>query len=60
MEYIITDKRNQKIVNNICLPTPIPLVNEMLDKIPKDFWKTPKKIFDPFGEISVDLNGKLN
>ena len=29
------------------IPTPIDLVEEMLDKLPFDFWKKPKKIFEP-------------
>lgn len=27
--------------------TPTNLVEEMLDTIPQDFWKTPKKVFEP-------------
>ncbi len=33
--------------NNAEIPTPIELVNEMLSKMPEDFWKTPKKVFEP-------------
>jgi hypothetical protein len=33
--------------NNAEIPTPLILVNEMLDKIPQEFWKTPKKVFEP-------------
>ena len=29
------------------VPTPIKLVDEMLNTIPVDFWKTPKKVFEP-------------
>jgi hypothetical protein len=29
------------------VPTPHKLVDEMLDKIPIDFWKTPQKVFEP-------------
>ena len=32
---------------NAEIPTPIILVEEMLDKIPDEFWKTPKKVFEP-------------
>ena len=33
--------------NNAEIPTPLILVNEMLDKIPMDFWETPNKVFEP-------------
>lgn len=33
--------------NNAEIPTPLELVNEMLSKIPEEFWKTPKKVFEP-------------
>ena len=33
--------------NNAEIPTPLVLVNEMLDKIPKEFWKKPKRVFEP-------------
>ena len=29
------------------VPTPFTLVDEMLNKIPADFWKTPRKVFEP-------------
>jgi hypothetical protein len=32
---------------NAEIPTPILLVEEMLNKIPEEFWKTPKKVFEP-------------
>ena len=32
---------------NAEIPTPIELVDEMLDKIPVYFWKTPQKVFEP-------------
>lgn len=32
---------------NAEVSTPVSLVNEMLDKIPLDFWKTPKNVFEP-------------
>jgi len=32
---------------NAEISTPIKLVDEMLNKIPLDFWKTPKKVFEP-------------
>lgn len=32
---------------NAEVPTPVPLVNDMLNKMPAEFWKTPKKVFEP-------------
>ena len=32
---------------NAEVPTPVKLVDEMLDKMPEEFWKTPKKVFEP-------------
>ena len=32
---------------NAEIPTPLELVNEMLSKIPEDFWKTPKRVLEP-------------
>ena len=32
---------------NAEVPTPVPLVNDMLNKMPTEFWKTPKKVFEP-------------
>jgi hypothetical protein len=32
---------------NAEIPTPIVLVEEMLSKIPEEFWKTPKRVFEP-------------
>jgi hypothetical protein len=33
--------------NNAEIPTPILLVEEMLDKMPEDFWKEKNKVFEP-------------
>jgi len=33
--------------NNAEIPTPIYLVEEMLDKMPEDFWKEKNKVFEP-------------
>jgi len=33
--------------NNAEIPTPLQLVEEMLDKMPKDFWKKKNKVFEP-------------
>jgi hypothetical protein len=38
---------NDEKKQNAEVPTPVKLVNEMLDKIPLDFWKTPQKVFEP-------------
>jgi hypothetical protein len=38
---------NDEKKQNAEVPTPVKLVDEMLDKIPTDFWKTPKKVFEP-------------
>jgi hypothetical protein len=32
---------------NAEVPTPVTLVDEMLDKIPQKFWKKPQKVFEP-------------
>lgn len=33
--------------DNAEVSTPVCLVNDMLDKMPVDFWKTPQKVFEP-------------
>ena len=33
--------------NNAEIPTPVSLVDEMLDKIPVEFWTTPKTVLEP-------------
>ena len=38
---------NDEKKQNAEVPTPVVLVNDMLDKIPEEFWKTPKKVFEP-------------
>ena len=42
--FIPTDDEKKK---NAEVPTPVVLVSAMLDAIPEDFWKTPKKVFEP-------------
>lgn len=44
-KHFIPSKEEKK--NNAEIPTPLVLVNEMLDKIPKEFWETPKRVFEP-------------
>lgn len=42
--FIPTNDEKQK---NAEVPTPVIQVNDMLDKTPDDFWKTPHKVFEP-------------
>ena len=44
-QYLIPQEIEKK--SNAEVSTPYELRQEMLDKIPKDFWKTPKKVFEP-------------
>tara|TARA_R110002126_G_scaffold184178_1_gene332614 strand:+ start:69 stop:4025 length:3957 start_codon:yes stop_codon:yes gene_type:complete len=44
-KYLIPQEIEKK--SNAEVSTPYELRQEMLDKIPKDFWKTPKKVFEP-------------
>ena len=44
-KYLIPQELEKK--NNAEVPTPRELRQEMLDKIPTDFWKSTKKIFEP-------------
>jgi len=38
---------NDEKKQNAEVPTPVKLVDEMLNKIPIDFWKKPQKVFEP-------------
>ena len=38
---------NEEKRNNAEIPTPVILVNEMLNVIPVGYWKTPKTYFEP-------------
>jgi hypothetical protein len=38
---------NDEKKRNAEVPTPVKLVDEMLNTIPIEFWKTPKKVFEP-------------
>jgi len=38
---------NEEKKRNAEVSTPVKLVDEMLDKMPIDFWKTPQKVFEP-------------
>jgi Eco57I restriction-modification methylase len=42
--FIPTNEEKKK---NAEIPTPVVLVDEMLNIIPKEFWTTPKKVFEP-------------
>lgn len=44
-KYLIPQELEKK--SNAEVSTPYELRNEMLEKIPKDFWKTTKKVFEP-------------
>lgn len=44
-DTIIPTQNERK--SNAEVSTPYELRNEMLDKIPKEFWTTPKKVFEP-------------
>lgn len=44
-KYLIPQEIEKK--NNAEVSTPYKLRKEMLDQIPEDFWKSPKKIFEP-------------
>ena len=38
---------NEEKKNNAEIPTPVALVDEMLNVIPEEFWTTPHKVFEP-------------
>jgi hypothetical protein len=42
--FIPSQEEKQK---NAEIPTPVRLVDEMLEKIPEEFWKTPHKVLEP-------------
>ena len=44
-KYLIPQELEKK--SNAEVPTPFKLRQEMLDKMPTKFWKTPKKVFEP-------------
>jgi hypothetical protein len=44
-KHFIPSSSEKKI--NAEIPTPSQLVDEMLEKIPNDFWTSPKKVFEP-------------
>lgn len=43
--YFIPSEEERK--KNAEVSTPVKLVDEMLSKVPSDFWNTPKKVFEP-------------
>ena len=44
-KFLIPHENEKK--QNAEISTPYSLRKEMLDKIPEDFWTTPKKVFEP-------------
>ena len=55
-KYLIPQELEKK--SNAEVSTPFKLRQEMLDKIPTDFWNTPKKVFEPCvgkGGFIVDI-----
>jgi hypothetical protein len=44
-KHFIPTREEKKL--NAEVPTPVKLVEEMLDMVPPEFWKTPKKVFEP-------------
>ena len=38
---------NEEKKNNAEIPTPVCLVDDMLNVIPEEFWKTQQKVFEP-------------
>ena len=48
-KYLIPQELEKK--SNAEVSTPYKLRQEMLDKIPIDFWKTPKKVFEHFVDL---------
>lgn len=44
-KHFIPSQEEKK--KNAEVPTPVKLVDDMLGIIPSDFWKTPKKVFEP-------------
>jgi hypothetical protein len=44
-KHFIPSKEEKK--NNAEIPTPLELVNEMLSKMPEEFWQTPNRVFEP-------------
>ena len=55
-KYLIPEELEKK--NNAEVSTPYKLRQEMLNKIPNEFWKTPKKVFEPCcgkGGFVVDI-----
>ena len=58
--FIPTNDERKK---NAEIPTAVELVDEMLDKKPEEFWKTPKKVFEPCcgkGNFVLGIFDKFN
>jgi len=60
-KYLIPQELEKK--KNAEVSTPYKLRNEMLDKVPEDFWKSPKKVFEPCsgkGGFLVDIVNRFS
>lgn len=60
-KHFIPTNDEKKI--NAEVPTPVKLVDEMLDVIPLEFWNTPKKVFEPCcgkGNFVLGIFDKFN
>jgi len=58
-KYLIPEQKDKK--NNGEVSTPYLLRQEMLDKIPLDFWTVPRKVFEPCcgkGGFVIDIRLK--
>ena len=58
-KYLIPHEKEK--IDNAEFTTPFKLRQEMLDKIPEDFWSSPKKVFEPCcgkGGFLIDIIDK--
>jgi hypothetical protein len=44
---LLSKESKEEKKDNAEVPTPVKLVDDMLKSIPDEFWKTPKKVFEP-------------
>jgi len=59
-KYLIPQENEKK--QNAEVSTPYELRKEMLDKIPIDFWESPKRVFEPCcgkGGFLIDIIGRF-
>mgnify|MGYP000067449277 CR=1 FL=1 len=60
-KYLIPQENEKK--QNAEVSTPYELRKEMLDKIPTDFWESPKRVFEPCcgkGGFLIDIIGRFH